>query len=631
MGIFNVVVLVFSLYLATVVADEVTCESESGGTCNLASHNCFIEHEYDNCTLFRRSRNHLVPFAPECGECPGQQNVSEVSMIPLYVDVSASTFDSSYFNVHVSWGVAEGDPVQGFQVRLEQRHDDVPDPDLKNLGCICLNASQRNYTFTHNIALSYLSSYKLRAEVMILPKSYHADHRVIVKTGEVAFPSSCRDLPYDPIHCRPPPYSQCTDVRAYRSIHRMEGTNTEKSIKISWEPPTVSSPYPEPTMYYVEVNDYDVGGYIFKTANTTSVSVHHLNTSIMYQVGVHTYVPCSGSPSLFGCGFASWVDVMSEPSSSTFPPMPMLSSTMVAMTTELTPSSTVVAMVAESNPSSTMVAMVTESTPSPVLQGSGTLPSGSNIVIPVVSSVAGALLVVIVILISITIARKRWVRKQSRYGSLPSIDDSDPPPLIVRGSYTQRDIVTVQSGYPQHDTVTVQSTYPQHDWTPTLPVQDDHCQQNASHTALVVYSLNSSEHDEHLVLQYLISDLRKYNVAAVTPKNLQRGNLPFWIEEQVKKADAVLCVCNEAFFKEWTSNPSTVYTSRAVAHSLKSFIGGTLSQSEDLSKFGIVLLKQSDKQFIPSTYLAGTQQFLINETEKIARFVARVSHFEVPA
>jgi len=117
----------------------------------------------------------------------------------------------------------------------------------------------------------------------------------------------------------------------------------------------------------------------------------------------------------------------------------------------------------------------------------------------------------------------------------------------------------------------------------------------------------------------------------VTPKNLQRGNLPFWIEEQVKKADAVLCVCNEAFFKEWTSNPSTVYTSRAVAHSLKSFIGGTLSQSEDLSKFGIVLLKQSDKQFIPSTYLAGTQQFLINETEKIARFVARVSHFEVPA
>ena len=96
----------------------------------------------------------------------------------------------------------------------------------------------------------------------------------------------------------------------------------------------------------------------------------------------------------------------------------------------------------------------------------------------------------------------------------------------------------------------------------------------------------------------------------------------------MKKADAVLCVCNEAFFKEWTSNPSTVYTSRAVAHSLKSFIGGTLSQSEDLSKFGIVLLKQSDKQFIPSTYLAGTHSFLIDETENIARFVAEVSHFE---
>lgn len=622
MWLFKVVVLVFSLYLATVVADEVTCESESGGTCNLASYNCRIEHADDNCTSASRSLNRPIPSTPVCGECPGQVNSSSPPMVPILVNVSASPFDSYYFNVHVSWSVYQEDyeAIQGFRVRLKQRNRDDNDADRWSDGCVCLNATQRNYSFTYNQHFQYVNNYYLSAEVMILPvrSARSEDEELNTRTAIMPFPSSCYALPYDPIHCRLQLYSSPRNVRAYRSIHRME-TSTEKSIRISWEPP--ESQHPEPTMYYVQVNDHDVSGYnyIFKTTNTTSVSVHHLNTSIMYQVRVRTYVPCSGPPSYFGCSFAtSWVQVMSEPSSSTIPPIPMLSSTMV---TESTPSSTLVAMTTASTPSSTVVAMTTVSTHSPVIPESGTPPSGNNIAIPVAGSVGGALLVVIIVLISIIIAVKRRVHKQSSYEILPStsIDDHSPPQLIVR------------SGCPQHDsneTVTVQRDYSQHDWNSTLPVQSDHCQQNASHTALVVYSLDSSERDEHLVLQYLISDLRKYYIAAVTPKNLQRGNLPFWIEEQVKKADAVLCVCNEAFFKEWTSNPSTVYTSRAVAHSLKSFIGGTLSQSKDLSKFGIVLLKQSDKQFIPSTYLAGTQSFLIDETENIARFVAEVSHFE---
>jgi len=612
MWLFKVVVLVFSLYLPTVAADEVTCESESGGTCDLASNDCRIEHanDTDSCALTSRSLNHPIPNTPACtnGECPGQPDSSSCS-VPTSVHVWASVFDSNYFNVHVSWSVPEGYPVYGFQVALRQRFLTTNDPDWFDIGCVCLDASQRNYTFNYNNHLVYKEGYQLLARVSMLPCGEYT-------TDTMPFPSSCYALPYDLIHCRLPPYSSPTNVRAYRSIHHME-TSMEKSIQISWEPP--ESQYPEPTMYYVQVNDQDLGGYIFKATNTTSVSVHHLNISVMYQVRVRTYVPCSGPLNSHGCSFAtSWVQVMSEPSSSTILPMPMFSSAMVA---ESTPSSTLVATTTASTPSSAMVAMTTVSTPSPVLPESKTPPSGNNIAIPVAGSVGGALLVVIIVLISIIIAVKRRVHKQSRYESLPStsIDDHSPPQLIVR------------SGYPPHDsneTVTVQVGYSQHDWNSTLPVQSDHCQQNASHTALVIYSLDSSERDEHLVLQYLISDLRKYNIAAVTPKNLQRGNLPFWIEEQVKKADAVLCVCNEAFFKEWTSNPSTVYTSRAVAHSLKSFIGGTLSQAEDLSKFGIVLLKQSDKQFIPSRYLAGTPSFLIEETGNIARFVARVSHFE---
>ena len=573
MGLFEVVVLVFSLYLTTVIADEVTCESESGGTCNLAGANCY---QYA-CSLPSSS----VPTqnTPACtnGVCSVQQDSGTSCNVPESVNITASTFNLEFFNVHVSWSVYEGYPVHGFRVRLKQRFNTASDPHYSDLGCVCLNASQRNYSF---YKLQYMQSYQLLAQVSMLPCAS-------VKSSVIPFPAGCLDLPYDPIHCSLPAYNSPRNVRAYRSIGE---NSTEKSILISWEPPIVPSPYPEPTMYYIKVNNHDLGGPILKTNNTTSVSVHHLNASTTYQVSIATYVPCSGAPDNFVCKYGSWVQVMSEPSSSIILPTPMLSSTVL-------------------------------------IPLSGTPPSGNNIVIPVASSLAGALLLVIVIAISIVIASKYgrgWTRT-SRYEILPS----DIP--VQRGQ-----TVSVHTSIADHcpPPVIVESGYPQHERDLSLSVQSDQPRLNSSHTVLVIYSLDSSDHDEHIILEHLLVGLRRYQIAAVTAKtDLPRGNLPLWIEEQMNKADAVLCVCNEAFFKEWNRDSSTdTYTSRAVAHSVKSYIGGTLSQSKDLSKFiGIVLLKQSDRRFIPSAYLAGSQSFLVDETEDIARFVARVSQFELPS
>ena len=591
MGLFEVVVLVFSLYLTTVIADEVTCESENGGTCNVAGAGCY--RDAIPCSLPSRS----VPTqnTPACtnGVCSVQQDSGTSCNVAESVHITASTFDSDFFNVHVSWSVYEGYPVHGFRVRLKQQFNNASDPDYLDLGCVCLNASQRNYSF---YMLQYMPNYQLLAQVSMLPCEIQFRTSVPI----IPFPAGCLDLPYDPIHCRLPTYSSPRNVRAYRSI----GENTEKGILISWEPPIVPSPYPEPTMYYVEVNNHDLDGPIFKTNNTTSVSVHHLNASTTYQVRVTTYVPCSGAPDRFGCKYGSWVQVMSEPSSSIILPTPMLSSTVVAMTTESPPHSSRIP------------------------------PSGNNIVIPVASSVAGALLLVIVIAISIVIAskcRRGWTGT-NRYEILPSDNHCTP----VQREYSSQTVSVQRISIADRclPPLIVESGYPQHERNLSLSVQSDQPQLNASHTVLVIYSLDSSDHDEHIILEHLLVGLRRYQIAAVTAKtDLPRGNLPLWIEEQMNKADAVLCVCNEAFFKEWNRDSSTdMYTSRAVAHSVKSYIGGTLSQSKDLSKFiGIVLLKQSDRRFIPSAYLAGSQSFLVDETEDIARFVARVSQFELPS
>ena len=63
---------------------------------------------------------------------------------------------------------------------------------------------------------------------------------------------------------------------------------------------------------------------------------------------------------------------------------------------------------------------------------------------------------------------------------------------------------------------------------------------------------------------------------------------------------------------------------------LRQLVYGTLSQGKELSKFAVVLMKQSDRQFIPSPYLQNTP-LLVTEVEQIARFVKEIPLYTVAA
>ena len=528
-----------------------------------------------------------------------------------WVNVTASTYDSTFFNVHVSWGTYDVDTnlVQGFKVRLKQQRSDSDTPDLFDLGCVCLNASQKNYTFTYNSYFQYKPgyNYSLLAKVTMLPALNQEDN---TKMKKIDFPRRCRDLPYDPIHCKPPEYDPPRNVQAYKSTRSLGENNSEEmSIRVSWDPPQVTSPYPDPTVYYVQVQDVSHELHVFsiKTNNTLSVSIHHLNASRAYQVSIITYVPCSTGGG-FGCSLLSnWVRVVPEPSSS---PMAMLSS--------VTTVSNIIISTVTTSPAATPVSR----TP---------LPENITKPIAIASSIAGVLILTIIIAIGIVIARRCYLIYPKRGFSRSTSDDSlissqdrqihiysHPPQTVEVEARPHSPYSNSRNGY--HATRNITHYPPASNIT------------SYSHTVLVVYSLDSNEYDEQVILQLLVFELRKRSISAITPRDLQRGNLPLWMEDQMKRADAVLCVCNEALYEEWNRNPETVYTSRAVVHSLKAIIGGSLSQSKDLSTFlGIVLLKQSDKKFIPSSYLAGTQSFLVDEVENIAKFVAQVPHFEVPS
>ena len=414
MGVVKFVVLVFSLYLVAVTAGDVTCESEYGGTCNLTSKTCYQDLQYDPCTSFVRSRNRPLSSPPRCGECPGQQNTSGYGMQAQWVNVTASTYDSTYFSVHVSWGIYDVDTnlVQGFKVWLKQQSRDSDYPDHFDLGCVCLNASQKNYTFTYNSYFRYKpnANYFLLTKVRMLPALNQEDN---IKTKKIDFPRSCRDLPYDPIHCKPPEYYPPRNVRAYRSTHSLGENNSEEmSIRVSWDPPQVTSPYPDPSVYYVLVQDinHELSIFNFKTTNAYSASINHLNAYLTYQANVITYVPCSAGGS-HGCSFPSnWVKVVPEPSSS---PMAMPSSTMTISDIII---STVTASPTETPLSRTPPSGNNITEPASL---SVTPPSENNVAEPIaIASIAGVLLVAIIIVIGIVIAVECLTYTKRRYGSV---------------------------------------------------------------------------------------------------------------------------------------------------------------------------------------------------------------------
>ena len=412
MGVVKLVVLVLSLFLAAVTAGDVTCESEYGGTCNLTSKTCYQDHQYDPCTSFVRSLNRPISSPPRCGECPGQQNTSGIGLQAQWVNVTASTYDSTFFNVHVSWGIYGVDTnlVQGFKVWLKQQSGDSDDPDLFNLGCVCLNASQRNYTFTYNSYLQYKQSgsHFLLAKVMMLP-AHNQDANTKVK--KIHFPRSCRDLPYDPIHCKPPEYGPPRNVQAYRSTCGLRENNSEEmSIRVSWDPPQVTSPYPDPLVYYVVVQDisHELSTFNFKTTNVHSASINHLNASLTYQANVITYVPCSIHST--GCSFPSnWVRVVPEPSSSSMA-MPSSTTTVSDIIISTVPASTETSL-SRAPPSGNNI---TE--PASL---SATPPSENNVAEPIaIASIAGVLLVALIIVIGIVIAVECLTYTKRHHGSV---------------------------------------------------------------------------------------------------------------------------------------------------------------------------------------------------------------------
>jgi len=81
-----------------------------------------------------------------------------------------------------------------------------------------------------------------------------------------------------------------------------------------------------------------------------------------------------------------------------------------------------------------------------------------------------------------------------------------------------------------------------------------------------------------------------------------------WAEDKFVNSDMILFVCNKSLFDVWNSG-DTDHSSFVSA--CKLLLHGYFTSSDDMSRFGVILLRESDYCYIPSLYLRNFKTFTV--------------------
>ena len=158
---------------------------------------------------------------------------------------------------------------------------------------------------------------------------------------------------------------------------------------------------------------------------------------------------------------------------------------------------------------------------------------------------------------------------------------------------------------------------------------DSHSQ-DKSPIALIIYSSNTVERERELICS-LMSELQSYGIETLSHDfTCIQGGPSAWLESEAKKATIVLCVCNKEFKDDWVWEEDQAQISLPLVRSFKHLIHGTVQSGKSLSKYAVVLLEPSHKEYIPTMYLqSDSRQFILTDAEAIAKYALNIPSYEL--
>ena len=150
----------------------------------------------------------------------------------------------------------------------------------------------------------------------------------------------------------------------------------------------------------------------------------------------------------------------------------------------------------------------------------------------------------------------------------------------------------------------------------------------------IINSPQSSDEDLRLVrnLCHNLADNAVEPIAYDYDSGPSQSGIHEWMENNFAECDMILIVCNKSFYDVWNSNDSE---QNAIVSASKQLLQGHLISSDNISKLAIVLLRERDRQYIPSLYLRNLTTFVVfndgycNE-EDLVRYILQVPRFIRP-
>lgn len=149
---------------------------------------------------------------------------------------------------------------------------------------------------------------------------------------------------------------------------------------------------------------------------------------------------------------------------------------------------------------------------------------------------------------------------------------------------------------------------------------------------LVLYSLRTS-HQEQEKIHNSLSGLARYGLSVKTPGTIGPRDISReWLEVEMKQAKAVLLVCNDQFYEEWTDKCTAESDCRLqIGKEVRVLKNGL--EGIELRKFAYIYSEETDKDYSKLSSYIQTHFTLAGNTDpattihSIAQFVENVPDF----
>ena len=224
--------------------------------------------------------------------CPSTENASNILLKDLTLNFVS--INPRYFKLTVSWSLNESSGHRGgYELRFTNYDDRIS-------SCYCLGNSNKT-----RVTISYLryerwNGYK-SIQLLPYPRPTENGKNVSLLLRPIR---GCADIQHNGTLCGIRPYSKPSNLTVESSWCGSEN----KSMRITWDPPSVASGVPLPSIYYISLNSVPYN-YRYRqryaVLGTTEITLLNLIAARNYRVYIQPYRRCSGlgdAAENLGCG-----------------------------------------------------------------------------------------------------------------------------------------------------------------------------------------------------------------------------------------------------------------------------------------------------------------------------------------